>query len=101
VLAIARRFGWPHEARERLLAILVAARALALTAPSAHETHVALAGVIALARRFLDESGPLWERVDADVRSRWQRDAALLSVAERARSARTEAAWRALAPPLA
>jgi alkylation response protein AidB-like acyl-CoA dehydrogenase len=98
VLGVARRFDWPREAMERLLAILLAARTAALADPSARETHLAVAGVIALGRRFLDETDELWERADAETRARWRRDVALLSVAERARIARTEAAWKALSP---
>jgi hypothetical protein len=96
VLGVARRFDWPRDARERLLAILVAARAVALADPTAREVHLALAGVLGLGRQFLDETRELWGRCDVDTRTRWRRDLPLLSVAERARSARTESAWKSL-----
>jgi acyl-CoA dehydrogenase len=94
VLSVARRFGWPREASERLLAILLAARAVGVAEPGARETHLALAGVLALGRRFLDETREHWALVESDERARWLRDVGLLSVAERARSARTETAWK-------
>jgi acyl-CoA dehydrogenase len=96
VLSLAKRFSWPHQAREQLLAILHASRAIALSDPSARETHLALAGVLSLARRFLAESKDHFALLDAETRARWERDAVLLTVAERARTARTESAWKSL-----
>ena len=94
VLSVARRFAWPREVIERLLAILLAARAVGVAEPSARETHLALAGVLSLGRRFLDETREHWALVESEERRRWERDVGLLSVAERARTARTESAWK-------
>jgi acyl-CoA dehydrogenase len=96
VLGVARRHGWPQEPQERLLAILLAARAVALSDPSAPGTHLALAGVLGLGRQLLDDTAGHWALTDPDTRARWQRDAGLLGVAQRARTARTEAAWAAV-----
>jgi acyl-CoA dehydrogenase len=96
VLSLARRFSWPHEPQEQLLALLAASRSIALSDPSARETHLALAGVLALARRFLVESKDHFKLLDDQTRATWERDSALLMVAERARTARTESAWKSL-----
>jgi acyl-CoA dehydrogenase len=96
VLGVARRHAWPKEAQERLLAILLAVRTIALADPTARETHLALAGALALGRAYLTETAEHWSLADADTRARWQPDVALLSVAERARTARTAAAWDAI-----
>lgn len=96
LLQLARR----AEARasvERLAALAASAVALAPEDPSAPETHVALAGLLALTRAELDALAPAWERLDADTRARWERDRALVDVAGRARAARLAAAWGRLA----
>jgi len=94
--AAAARLGWPRGLREELAAALVLARALALADPLAPTTHLALAGALSMARRLaaacraeLSAGDPLAVMLD--------RDLALLDVAGRARAARTEAAWAALA----
>jgi acyl-CoA dehydrogenase len=70
VLGVARRSGWPHETIERLLAVFVAIRAIALADPSAREIHVAVAGAIALGRQLLRDTDELWERADLETRTR-------------------------------
>lgn len=64
--------------------------------PSSPLTHVVLAGLFASARRFVGALGDEWARAPesaAEERARWQRDMALLLVAENARAKRTEAAF--------
>jgi len=95
VLALAERHAWPHELIERLLAVAAALRALAAAPPLAPATHLALAGAIATTRELLDRAP--WASLDPDAHARWQRDRPLLDVAGRARAARLEAAWRAVA----
>lgn len=99
LLALAFRFGWPHEIRERLLAHLVTARALALADPGSGATHLALAGLFAEQGRLLLAIEPCWELADPATRSRWERDSALLSVAGTAREKRREVAWKRLENP--
>jgi hypothetical protein len=96
VLRAARVGGWPEAARERLVAVLGAARAAAEADPSAPATHVALAGVQSLARTVMDELEPRWDEIAEPWRGEWRRDRALLEIAGKAREARREAAWRAL-----
>jgi hypothetical protein len=91
VLGVARRSGWPREACERIVAALVVLREVAQAAPSAPETHIALAGALELGRTVIDVDQ--WSRVDEETRALWQRDSALLSVAGKARSQRAQSAW--------
>jgi acyl-CoA dehydrogenase len=93
VLGVAARHAWSAAAHEELAALLVAFGALAARSPTDPATHLAVAGAIALARRVLDAHAALWESVAADERDRWRRDQPLLRVAEKARTARTAAAW--------
>jgi hypothetical protein len=72
-------------------------RALAGEEPLAPATHVALAGLLAQAKRALERMDSCWSLVDEGTRTRWERDRAILGVAGKARDARRDAAWRALA----
>jgi acyl-CoA dehydrogenase len=93
VLGVAARHAWTATAHEELAALLVSFGALAARAPTDPATHLAVAGAIALARRTLDAHAPLWDAAPPDERARWQRDQPLLRVAEKARAARSAAAW--------
>ena len=93
-VGVAKASGWDRAWIERAVGVIVALRAIGATPPSRPETHLALAGAAALARRLLDEGS--WAQADGAVREAWERDRALLEVAARAREARIEAAWRKL-----
>lgn len=98
VVGSTRRFSLDRGLAERALALLVSLERVALAPPLAWSTHVALAGVLALAPPLLLE---LATALDADHRAiadRLRRDAPLLGVASTARQKRAEGAWeRALA----
>jgi alkylation response protein AidB-like acyl-CoA dehydrogenase len=90
---VAHAAGFPAALRERLLALIAAARDLATRDPSAPATHLALAGVIDLSASWLEDCAPTWAAVDEDTRTRFERDRPLLRVAGKAREARRAAAW--------
>jgi hypothetical protein len=94
VFRTASRYKWPGAARTEALSLLITIRTLAACDPLAPEVHIALAGLIRQLRRYLADLAPHWERVDAVERERWERDRPLLAVAEKARTARLESAWR-------
>jgi acyl-CoA dehydrogenase len=94
--AIGARAAWPMPVRERLVSLLVAARALSSEDPSSAVTHVALGGVIATAQALLTELDPLWASAPEETRTLFARDRALLSVAGKARAARLAKAWTRL-----
>ena len=96
LVGVARRHEWP-DLVERLLAVALAARAVALANPKLATTHVALAGVLALASREIEEVEARWRaQVDDPEHVRWQRNRPLLQVAMAARAARRERAWERL-----
>lgn len=97
LMQVARRSGWPEPVQDEILAVASAVRALALSAPESPAVHVALGGVLELAGRLVERVAPLWERVDAPTRERWERDKPLLQVAGKARAKRREVARRRLA----
>lgn len=86
-----------HERVEAMLASIAALHGLAARDPAATSTHLALAGVLAQFRAALEGIDAALEALpDADVRAALRRDLAVLRVAEAARRARREAAWRGL-----
>jgi acyl-CoA dehydrogenase len=94
VCGVARTYAWPNALVEDSAFALAALHGLALSDPTARETHVALGGAFRSVRALLARAEPEWARVDAAVRARWERDRALLDIAESARAKRLDAAWR-------
>jgi hypothetical protein len=93
----ARDHGLPRGLVERLAGIIVALRALAALPPSAPEAHLALAGIMDLARAPIDELDRVWGKTESPAHARWERDRLVLSVAAQARERRRERAWERLA----
>lgn len=96
VFQAAIRYGFPDELRTRLWAMLVLFRALADERANDSSVHLALAGAIFEVRHVLDDAKPSWARVPAEIRDRWERDRAILGVAEGVRTKRMETAWAAM-----
>jgi acyl-CoA dehydrogenase len=90
LIAVAHRHD-RRDAIERLVALALATRAVALSDPKSETTHVALAGVIALATDEVARLDAAWTA--GAERERWQRDRVLLQVAGKARAARRDRAW--------
>ncbi|HEY5596109.1 MAG TPA: acyl-CoA dehydrogenase family protein [Candidatus Bipolaricaulota bacterium] len=91
---VASSWAWPGNVRARLVSLLTGVRALATCEPSAPAVHVALAGALEQTGAFLHEVEPHWQTVEPAARSAWQRDRALLGVAQGVRDQRLKAAWR-------
>jgi acyl-CoA dehydrogenase len=96
LLGTGRRLHWPHAVLERLTAGAITARALARAPTDDPAVHVALAGLIGQTAAALEATEPCWQDAPAVLRTRWDRDRALLGVAATARQRRTEAAWARL-----
>lgn len=94
-----QRLSWPQHWLERLSALLAAFGKLS-DMPAAHaETHIALAGALALGAGLIGETEAFWLKSAADPAAlRWQRDKELLQVAGPAREQRTRRAWQRLRP---
>ncbi len=95
--AEARARGWPQDWRERAVALLHALASLARLDPLAPQTHVALAGVLAIGGALIAETEAWWAAaVDDQAARRWARDRKLSGLAGRARTQRLASAWGAL-----
>jgi acyl-CoA dehydrogenase len=87
------RHGWPEPLVEALLAVVAGLTPLSEADPSAPETHLALAGVLAGLEAQLDAIDDAMGRSPAALAERWARDRSLMRVAEGARRARRARAW--------
>lgn len=104
LLGVARRHRWP-DLVERMLALALAARAVATAEPKLPTTHIALAGVLALAAHEVADLEARWSTASTATPdaaapdsewTRWLRDRPLLKTAASARAARRERAWEQL-----
>lgn len=86
--------GAKQETAERLEATLAAIRQLGRQDPSSPDTHVALAGVLAIAREAIAAMD--LSAFSDDFRQRLQRDQPLLKIAEKVREQRRAKAWALL-----
>jgi alkylation response protein AidB-like acyl-CoA dehydrogenase len=96
LLAEARARGWPAGWIERAAATLHALQGLAALDALAPETHLALAGALAIGEGLVEEADRQWAAQQDDAAARWRRDRELLGVAGKARELRLAAAWRTL-----
>jgi hypothetical protein len=96
LVGVARRHAWPAPVIESLLALVASTAALAHCDPCSPAVHLAVTGLLTATRCAMDDAEPHWANVGEEERTRWSRDRPLLQVAQKARSLRTEAAWRAV-----
>jgi acyl-CoA dehydrogenase len=96
LLSVATRSAFPGAVRERLVSLVVAARAIASLGVARPETHVALAGLLAEMAALVTEAEPHWSLVPDAERERWYRDRVLTQVASKARDQRRARAFEAL-----
>lgn len=82
------RYDWPHELRERMLALMLSLRSLSVERPDHAAVHLLYAGLSHLFAGVIDDLMARFEGTDEPTRSAWKRDSALLAVADKARSAR-------------
>lgn len=89
--------GWERGLLEEASALLATVSELAGRDPSAPGTHLALAGLLSLARAWIERTRPGWGRLGLVTGAALERDLALLGVADGARARRAAVAWSALA----
>ncbi len=91
---VGRNHAWPRATLAEIASTALALIDGGARDPSAPLTHVILEGLFATVRRLLATLD--WDKVEPEERARWHRDAPLMLVAENARAARAEAAWKRL-----
>lgn len=92
-----QRLSWPEHWLERLAALLASLGKLSDMPAAEAETHIALAGALAIGAGLIGETEEFWKRSATDPAAlRWARDRELLGVAKEARGLRTRRAWESL-----
>lgn len=95
----ARRLQWPQGWVERSVALLYSLQNLSIANPSTPETHIAVAGALAIGSALRKEGESYWKNAASDpAAQRWERDRDLLKVAGGIREQRTKRAWERLKP---
>ena len=95
---LGRELNLPHNLIEALLALISLHQQLAQQAADDPATHLALAGARTLMETTLDQLETALQASHPGQAQCWERDKALLSVAGKARTQRTETAWQKLTP---
>lgn len=94
--AMSRRLELDRTISGRAAALALAVRELASMPPDSAVTHVTLGGLLDESAALLMAFQASLERAPAEHRERFERDRALLTIAERVRNARLEKAWAAM-----
>lgn len=95
----ARQYGFARELSAELVSVALSLVDVGARDASAPLTHIVLAGLFASVRRLFDALDGEWAKAPAEERERWERDRALLLIAEGARARRTEVAWARVSQP--
>jgi hypothetical protein len=96
----ARRLSWPEHWIERAISSLILLQELSKENPSMPETHIALAGALAISGGLIAETERYWESAAPDpAAERWKRDRELRKLAGAIRAQRTKRAWETLRRP--
>lgn len=86
-------YDWGRGILERILGLIVSVRSLALSPPDAPAVHIVMDDVLAQTKALFDRLGPLWEKAGKEAKQAWDRDKALMDIADKARAMRLQRAW--------
>ena len=89
-------YKWDRTYLEEIVALIKLVRALWQSDLLSSDTHVAYAGFARLMQQFIEKTSPNWKTVPDVIRKGWERDQAILGIAEKARKKRLENAWQAV-----
>jgi acyl-CoA dehydrogenase len=90
---VAIQFNWPKEKGEQILSLITSASALAACQPFLPAVHITLGGLLTQTKQLIVDIEPLWDRVDHEIKTAWERDKVLMNIAEKARASRLKTAW--------
>jgi acyl-CoA dehydrogenase len=93
------QYDWDRSIRESILGRIISARCLALSRPDAPAVHIAMADALNQIKVLFERLEPLWETVGGKAKQAWDRDKALMSIADKARALRLKAAWNSYETP--
>jgi len=86
--------GWPESLLERMLALVLCFQQLAKQPLDSASNHIALAGARQQLDALIESCSEAFRSQSPEAFKLWQRDRALLNIAQKAHGARTEKAWQ-------
>ena len=93
------RYDWGRDIRQTILARIVLVRNLAFFRPDAPAVHIVMGDAIKQVKDLIKRVEPLWETAGREAKEAWDRDKALINIADKARALRLDAAWKAYEEP--
>ncbi len=91
---LSRIYEWPKFVSAKAISLMVSARALCINDPAAAWVHIALGVLLEDIIKYFKELGPCWKITDENISAGWERDTAIMSIAQEARAKRIDRAWR-------
>ncbi len=91
---VVMEYKWDRTYLEKIVALIKLARTLWHSNLQSPDTHIAYAGFSQLIQQLIEKMSPLWKTVPDNTRKSWERDQAILGIAEKARKKRLENAWQ-------
>ncbi len=90
---IACQYDWDQAVRQTILSRIVMTRTLALSDTNSPAVHILTGDLLNRTATLFHRIEPYWETVDKNARDAWNRDKALMSIAQNARTQRLDTAW--------
>jgi alkylation response protein AidB-like acyl-CoA dehydrogenase len=93
------QYGWDRSIRGSILGRIVSVRCLAASRPDAPAVHIVMGDALNRIKELFERLEPLWETVGGTAKQAWDRDKALMNIADKARAMRLQSAWNFYGEP--
>ncbi len=87
-------YDWGQDILESILGCIVSVRSLAFSPPDAPAVHIVMADALKKVKALFQRLDPLWETVGGNAKQAWDRDKAIMDIADKARTMRLQTAWQ-------
>ncbi len=88
------KYDWGREVLENILGCTVSVRSLACCSPDSPKVHIVTHEALKRIRDLSVRLDPFWEKAGRKAKEAWDRDKALMDIADKARALRLRAAWK-------
>ncbi len=78
----------------KIKGLIVSVRSLAMNSPDSPAVHIVTDDVLKQIQALFDSLDPLWKKVDKEAKHAWDRDKALMGIADKAWALRLTRAWK-------